>query len=70
MKVNIGTLEITDEQAFGVGLANGEFRRGTRKEIKDRLLSLVNANLIELAAPVAELTKQFGLSEDGHPSTK
>ena len=69
MKVNIGTLEITDEQAFGVGLAEGEFRKGTRREIKERLLILVTDHLNELAAPVAEMTKNFDLS-NGDSSTK
>lgn len=64
MRVNIGTLDITDEQAYGVGLAEGEFRKGTRKEIKDRLVTLVTDHLDELAAPVAELTKQFSLNND------
>lgn len=62
MKVNIGTLVITDDQAFGVGLAEGEFRKGTRKEIKDRLLAVVTGHLNELAAPVSEMTKNFDLA--------
>ncbi len=69
MRLNIGTLEITDEQAYGVGLAEGQFRKGTRKEIKHRLVALVNGYLDELAAPVAELTEKFDLNSDDGDSS-
>lgn len=69
MRLNIGTLEITDEQAYGVGLAEGEFRKGTRKEIKERLIALVAGYLDELAAPVAELTEKFDLNNNDGDSS-
>ena len=59
MKVNIGTLEITDEQLYGIGLADGSFRKATRAEVKDKLLFLVGAYLDGAAAPVKELTEQY-----------
>ena len=71
MKVNIGTLEITDEQLYGIGLADGSFRKATRNEVKDKLLFLVTSYLEGAASPVAELTKKFALvnSDDGDSST-
>ncbi len=61
MKVNIGTLEITDEQLFGIGLAGGEFRKATRKEVKDLLVGVVNGYLSNAAGPVEDLTERFAL---------
>ena len=71
MKVNIGTLEITDEQLVGIALAGGEFRKATRKEVKDKLLSVTNNYLKAAATPVTELTEQYTLvSDDGDSSTE
>ena len=72
MKVNIGTLEITDEQLYGIGLVEGEFRKATRREVSALLNQLVTEKLNELAEPVAQLTKAYNLStnNDGNSSTE
>ena len=63
MRVNLGTIVLTDDQLYGIGLVQGEFRKATRSEVKTRLVGLIAVDLAVVAEPVAGLTAQYELTE-------
>ena len=63
MRINLGTIVLTDDQLYGIGLAQGEFRKATRNEIKVHLMGLITKDLGQVAEPVAGLTAQYELTE-------
>ena len=60
MRVNIGTIEVSDNELYGIALREtGEMRKATRHEVKGLLVTLVESYMEGAGVEVAEMRAKF-----------